>query len=89
MQFLPHVAELVLCKAGKQGAFILLSFCRTGRLVPSKISMQSSPNRSTLSILMITPRLQLIKFSRAVSFSSICAKLHMARYSPSSVVIRT
>jgi len=62
---------------------------RTGRRVPSKISMQSSPNRSTLSMLMITPRLQLIKFSRAVSFSSICAKLHMARYSPSSVVIRT
>ena len=30
MQFLPHVAELVLCKVGKQGAFILLPYRQAG-----------------------------------------------------------
>ena len=36
---------------------LFLSFCRTGRWVPSSISMQSPSNRSTLDMLMITPRL--------------------------------
>lgn len=85
-QFLPHLPELVL---GKRANRAFLSFCRTGRRVPSSISKQSSSNRSTLSMLMVTPRLQLKKFSCAHSVSSTCAKLYTARHSPSSVMMRT